>query len=106
MTLAWEINVPFLLLLFHMRVCISTFVNVVVLYRIRSGQSQNGITIRATGTSHIRTVPNYNHVWSEATTCGYVTYFTQIIPFNLGCVLFGSLCSGGSRSARSPRPGY
>ena len=43
MTLAWEINVPFLLLLFHMRVCISTFVNVVVLYRIRSGQSQNGI---------------------------------------------------------------
>ena len=26
-----------------MRVCISTFVNVVVLYRIRSGQSQNGI---------------------------------------------------------------
>ena len=62
MTLAWEINVPFLLLLFHMRVCISTFVNVVVLYRIRSGQSQNGYTIRATGTSHIRTVPNYNHV--------------------------------------------
>ena len=43
MTLAWEINVPFLLLLFHMRVCISTFVNVVVLYRIRNGQSQNGI---------------------------------------------------------------
>ena len=44
MTLAWEINVPFLLLLFHMRVCISTlFVKVVVLYRIRSGQSQNGI---------------------------------------------------------------
>ena len=40
---SWEINVPFLLLLFHMRVCISTFVNVVVLYRIRSGQSQNGI---------------------------------------------------------------
>ena len=60
-------------------------------------------TIRATGTSHIRTVPNYNHV---ATTYGYVTYFTQIIPFNLGCVLFGSLCSGGSRSARSPRPDY
>ena len=28
-------------------------------------------TIRATGTSHIRTVPNYNHV---ATTYGYVTY--------------------------------
>ena len=27
-------------------------------------------TIRATGTSHIRTVPNYNHV---ATTYGYVT---------------------------------
>ena len=26
-----------------MRVCISTFVNVVVLYRIRSGQSQNGV---------------------------------------------------------------
>ena len=29
-------------------------------------------TIRATGTSHIRTVPNYNHV---ATTYGYVTYY-------------------------------
>ena len=28
-------------------------------------------TIHATGTSHIRTVPNYNHV---ATTYGYVTY--------------------------------
>ena len=30
-------------------------------------------TIRATGTSHIRTVPNYNHV---ATTYGYVTYYS------------------------------
>ena len=81
MTLAWEINVPFLLLLFHMRVCISTFVNVVVLYRIRSGQSH---TIRATGTSHIRTVPNYNHV---ATTYGYVTYYYSL---QLGCVLLAS----------------
>ena len=56
-------------------------------------------TIRATGTSHIRTVP-------IIITCDLVTYFTQIIPFNLGCVLFGFLCSGGSRSARSSRPGY
>ena len=54
-------------------------------------------TIRATGTSHLRTVPNYNHV---ATTYGYVT---SLQPWMCS---FGSLCSGGSRSARSPRPGY
>ena len=36
-------------------------------------------TIRATGTSHIRTVPNYNHVCSEATTYGYVTQFPSTL---------------------------
>ena len=35
-------------------------------------------TIRATGTSHIRTVPNYNHV---ATTYGYVTYYYSLQPW-------------------------
>ena len=34
--------------------------------------------IRATGTSHIRTVPNYNHV---ATTYGYVTYYYSLQPW-------------------------
>ena len=57
-------------------------------------------TIHATGTSHIRTVPNYNHVCDDLWLCNlfYTNYSLQ--------PLFGSLCSGGSRSARSPRPGY
>ena len=62
MTLAWEINVPFLLLLFHMRVCISTFVMWSFYIEFEADNHKMVYTIRATGTSHIRTVPNYNHV--------------------------------------------
>ena len=63
MTLAWEINAPFLLLYFSICVCAYPHLSIWSFYiEFEADNHKMVYTIRATGTSHIRTVPNYNHV--------------------------------------------